>query len=349
MKLGYYLAEMGMSDAEMFSVLRNADDRWKKFAHRRDRDQRLFDLIARTRLKFPEEINLEDPNVLPVYGFQSFLNTEVSIEWMIPGLLEKQGYLLLTGPAGVGKTQFSLRFAMNMALGRQYLGMEIERPMRVLFISCEMGHPALKLFSETMTSTMDTTDLTTLESNLFVVPLGEPFYLDNEKGQQRFEELLQAIRPDVFIFDSIGSSTSGELATESVVKTVMDFNDRVRNKHGVASWFIHHNRKATSDNKKPNKLSDVYGNQYLVNRATTVYCLWPNGFDIEVVPLKKRLAALEEPWHINRTPDLDFHKKSTPSLHVVKDSPIEKPIDPGVSNNNDGYDPPLGDNFGKGL
>ena len=162
--------------------------------------------------------------------------------------------------------------------------------------------------------------------------------MDNPKGQEVFEELLQVIRPDGFIFDSVGSSTTGELSTESTVKAIMDFNDRIRNKYGCFSWFIHHNRKATSDNKKPNKLSDVYGNQYLVNRATSVYCLWPNGAKIEVLPLKKRLAALEEPWSLIRTGDLDFHRQASTGYGILGVVPSSTPT-PTQDDDDDG--PPL--------
>lgn len=228
---------------------------------------------------------------------------------------------------------------MNLALGRSYLGLTIERPYRMIFVSCEMGHAALKWFLAIMSKELTEEELALLEQNLVVVPLGEPWYLDNAKGQESFEELLQAVRPDGFIFDSVGSATTGELSTESTVKTIMDFNDRIRNKYGVFSWYIHHNRKATSDNKKPNKLSDVYGNQYLVNRATSVYCLWPHGNQIEVLPLKKRLAALEEPWVVVRTPDnLDFHRKKMPSFNQL--TVVENP-DPPTQD----YDPPMGGGF----
>lgn len=308
MRLGYYLAEMGLSDAEMFSVLRNADDRWGKFKDRTDRNQRLSDLIGKAKQKYPSYVDLPD-NTLTVYGLQSFLNTEVEIEWAIPGILQTQGYMLLTGPAGVGKTQFSLRWAINLALGHNFLGHEIAEAQRILFFSLEMGHADLKFFLSTMCAGMSTDDLLMLEQNLLIVPLGEAFYLDQSDQQAQFQALLLQFAPTGVFIDSVGSSSSGNISDESTVKALMDFNDKIRQRHNVFTWFIHHNRKAQGDNKKPNKLADVYGNQYLVNRATSVYCLWPAGSSIEVIPLKKRLSAMEDPWHINRLSNLDFLKK----------------------------------------
>lgn len=225
--------------------------------------------------------------------------------------------MLLTGPAGVGKTQFSLRWAINMALGRSFLEHEIVQPKRILFFSLEMGHADLKFFLSTMCKSMTEQDLMLLEQNLLIAPLGEAFYLDQSKEQAQFERILEDFQPSGVFIDSVGSSSSGQVTDESTVKSLMDFNDKIRQRHGVFTWFIHHNRKAQGDNKKPNKMADVYGNQYLVNRATSVYCLWPHGDSIEVLPLKKRLSAMEDPWMITRTPKLDFNRKAVASIKAA--------------------------------
>lgn len=308
MQLGYFLAEMGLTDAEMFSVLRNADDRWGKFKDRQDRDKRLVDLIAKARLKHPAIIEVSE-EVIPVFGFQSLLNTEEEIEWVIPGLLQAAGYMLFTGPSGVGKTQFSLQMAIHMALGKSFLSYEFERCYRVVFFSLEMGLADLKYFLSIMATGLTDEERLVLEKNLLLVPLGEPLYLDSQNGQALFANILDQLRPDGVFVDSLGSTSSTELSSETTAKTLMDFNDRIRSRAHTFTWFIHHHRKATADNKKPNKLSDVYGNQYLYNRATSVYCLWPGPGIIEVIPLKKRLAPVESDWQIVRTAQLNFYKK----------------------------------------
>lgn len=348
MNLGYMLAEHGLTDHEMYAVLRNADDRWGKFKDRTDRERRLLDLIARVREKHPLVIDL-DASAIPLYGFDTFLNTEVEFDWIVEGFLAEQSYFLLTGPAGVGKTQYSLRWAIALALGRpEFMGYKIERPCRLIFWSLEMGHATLKSFLEIMATTLSAEEIAVLEQNLVIVPLGEPFYVDNAEGQARFESVLAAVKPDGFFFDSLGSSTSGELSSETAVKAVMDWNDRVRQKFGMFSWYIHHNRKAQGDNKKPNKMSDVYGNQYLVNRADSIYCLWPTNGDIEVLNLKNRLAQMEDPYSIARIAGLDFMRKTTIALksapvHLTHKAPVEpdKPSDGGT--------PPLPKGPGVGM
>ena len=309
MRLGYYLAEMRLSDVEMFAVLRNADDRWGKFKDRTDRNRRLSDLIVKARLKYPSEVDIGE-DVIPLFGVSSFLQTVIEIAWIIEGLLQEQGYMLLTGPAGVGKTQFSLRVAINLALGRDFLGFKVTRPCRILFWSLEMGHADLKFFISTMCDGFSAEDMLLLEQNLIIAPIGEAYYLDDKMTQIQFREILDTLDVDGVFIDSVGSTTSSGISDETTVKALMDFNDKLRKEKNVFTWYIHHNRKAQGDNKKPNKLADVYGNQYLVNRATSVYCLWPQNKTIEVIPLKKRLAPMEDSWHITRFGNIDFRRTS---------------------------------------
>lgn len=307
MRLGYYCAEMGMSDAEIFSVLLNADDRWGKFKDRTDRHKRLTDLISKVRIKIPATQLFADTTDIPVYGFDSFLKSEIKVEWAIEDLLERNGYMLLTGPSGVGKTQFSLQCAIHLALGKKFLDLNIDKPHKIIMFSLEMGHASLKLFLSKMAESLTQEELLTLEKNFLLVPLGEALYLDSPEGQQRMVDIIESNVPDGIIIDSVGSTSTGQVSDETTVKKLMDFNDKIRNRFGLFTWWIHHNRKSQADNKKPNKMADVYGNQYLVNRATSVYCLWPSTRGvIEVIPLKKRLAEIESSWKVQRLSDLTF-------------------------------------------
>jgi hypothetical protein len=173
--------------------------------------------------------------------------------------------------------------------------------------SLEMGHASLKLFLSKMAEALTDDELLILEENFLLVPLGEALYLDSPEGQQRMVEIIESHVPDGIIIDSVGSTSTGQVSDETTVKKLMDFNDKIRNRFGMFTWWIHHNRKSQADNKKPNKMADVYGNQYLVNRATSVYCLWPNTRGvIEVIPLKKRLAEIESSWKVQRLSDLTF-------------------------------------------
>jgi hypothetical protein len=170
----------------------------------------------------------------------------------------------------------------------------------------EMGHADLKYFLEQMAETLTAEERELLKANLFIWPLGHGVMLGEKSGQQKVEALIEEYKPDGVFFDSLGMATTDELTEEGVVKQIMDWCARLRKDTGIFAWFLHHNRKAQSTNKKPNKLADVYGSQYITSYATTVLGLWPAGDKIELSALKVRLAKLFPSTYIQRLAGLNF-------------------------------------------
>lgn len=333
MRLGFHLAEMQLKDVEIYSLLLNADNRWGKFAGREDQSLRLSQIVAIARAKFPL-INVEVTEKFHTYGFQTLLETEVELTWVWEGLLQEAGYFLLTGPPGIGKTQFGLDFGQHAVLGKDFLERKIEQPQRIGFVSLEMGLVDLKFFVAQQAEFWDQSEVEALEEGFKFLPLGEPLYLNQTKEQEFLEEWVAENKLNGIILDSLGSTTSNELSDESAAKILMDFNDRLRQRHNCFTFFIHHHRKASGDNKKPNKLDDVYGNRYLTARATTVYCLWNDASSsaLSGIPLKVRLAAKPPIVTIHRTPKLHFTLDANQEgLQVIaKKQEPEKPTETGL-------------------
>lgn len=329
MSLGYYLAELQLSAEEMMALLLNSDARWGKFEGRSDQLLRLAEIITRSRIKFPYLPSEKDKfSDLQSIGLLSLLNTEVKFEWIWEGFLQEKGYIILSGPQGVGKTQFSLNAGFNMALGYDYLEQGISKPRKIGFFSLEMGFTDIKQFLMTQSQGYTQEELELLEQNFRIFPMGEPLYLNQKDTQEWVESVIEKEELQGIIVDSLGSTTNGELSQEGSVRELIDWNDRVRQKHDIFTWFIHHHRKAQGDNKKPNKLSDVYGNQYITNRATTVLCLWETNqpSTVELIPLKVRMAAKPPPFLVFKDTRLQFTKKKV-GLNVVtpeENTPVAK-------------------------
>ena len=317
MYLGYALAEMGLSNEEILSCLLNVDARWHKFSERSDQLQRLTELITKARVKYPFKGVAETRHAS--LGLQSLLLTEINLEWTIENLLEKNGYLLLSGPSGVGKTQVSLAAAAAMILGKPFLNQETVGGLKIGFFSLEMGLVPLKYFLTQQAKGYSPEELEMLEENFRLFPLGQPLYLNQLTEQARIEEVVEREGLDGIIIDSLGSTSTDELSQEGPTKVLMDWNDRLRQKTGAFTWFIHHQRKATSDNRKPKKLSDVYGSQYITARASTVMCLWPTSQDNtkEVIPLKVRLAEAPKEFRIVRDNRLLYTVKTNDVTNTV--------------------------------
>jgi archaellum biogenesis ATPase FlaH len=323
MRVGYLAAEAGCSNEELYSLLRNFDERVGKYSKREDRHRRLLDIIERVRLKHPTpQGDAPDTAKLTfeVFDIISFGNQEINVEWLLPGLLQAQGSMLLYGPPGTGKSTVSLNFAYGLSTGREVLGFQPERPYRLLFLSAEMGQIELQYFTNLIGQGYnDEEAVQLLKENLYVMPLGEPFYLNQIAQQNTLQRITETLQLDGVIFDSLGSVTNKSLSDEEATKSLLDFNDRFRNEMGVFTWFIHHNRKASEGNKEPNELSDVYGSQYLQARPSSLISLWPSAKEniLKVTNQKVRCAAKTSPWYIKRDEHLLFSRCSEEDIATV--------------------------------
>lgn len=318
MRMAYFCCEAGMSDAEAFAVIENADSRWGKFKDRSDRRQRLLDALNVARIKHPRALGdanfaglLGTPVEVSkqfVYGFEELLNSDFKIEWAIEDLIEMQGIGMLTSLPGVGKTQWTLRLAIACALGIPFLWYKPTKKMKITFFSLEMNHPAIKSFIAKMAETLDSDQIQTLEQNFKIVPLGESLPLDTAEGRAFFESIVQENKPDGVFIDSMGKVTYSELSEEKKIKELNGYYAKVRAAYGCFLFFIHHNRKPNGDNKKPKSLPDLYGSQYIAAEASVVLNLWTEeDGTIEVSVIKARLFAIPKPYRIKRTSNLEFY------------------------------------------
>lgn len=343
MSLGYYLCEMQLEDTEVFSLLLNADDRWGKFSGRSDQYKRLMEIVVRARIKYPSEDNetLSFLQSLVPVGFTSLTKMNINISWVYKGLLHDKGYMLLTGPSGVGKTQFSLEAAEKAVLGQSFLGFENEKKdARILFLSLEMSLVEIKEFVELHRQKYSETEQATLEEMFRIIPVGEPLYFTQKPTQDWLEQLVKDGEYTGVIIDSLGSMTEGSLSEEQNTKNLMDWNDRFRNRLNIFTWFIHHHRKANAGNSTPNDLGDVYGSQYITARSSSVVSLWDLGSKgtIRVKSLKTRFSKRFEPFEISRDAHLTFSPKlsgitilDTQSKEYVEGEPlVEKDTSAGI-------------------
>jgi hypothetical protein len=323
MSLGYYLAEMNLTNLEILALLVHADNRWGKFAKRTDQLKRLGEIVTKARQKYPYRTDSRQNELsLVVVGDLELRATEIKVEWLVNGILHQNGYLLLTGHTGVGKTQFCGDLANHLVLGKEYLGKEVVKEgKRVLFISLEMGLVELKWLRGEQLKNLPNNEVKLLQKNLKFLPVGYPIYYNREENRAILEELIQRENFDCVIFDSLGSMTEQELSKETDAKLLMDWNDHLRVEFGISTIIIHHHRKAQTGNKRPNSIADIYGSHYFTARASTVMTLWDHRKSglIEVSYQKLRMAAPQMPFAIKRQDDLSFKLSST-QLVIEDDS-----------------------------
>lgn len=326
MNLAYGACEMGMSDAEVFVVLKLADDRWGKFKERTDRNKRLAHIITVARHKHPAMDSEDYEPFAFALDFLTFLNTDVEIDYVVEPMLMENGSMLMVGPSGIGKTQISLQFMIHLALGKDYWHYKINKPRKILFLSLEMGFGELKKFVASMAKSLQPEDYTKLAENLILVPHGEKWALNTPVGQQHLTQMIEDYRPDGIFIDSIGSAIAGSINDDEAVMGYLDFVDRIRKKYDLFTWAIHHMRKATNGGHAPTGQDDVYGNQYLVNRSTSAYGIL-RGRDglIKIRTFKNRLSEKEEDFYVKREENLTFSRLNQDITEKVQHIEYKKP------------------------
>jgi hypothetical protein len=331
-KIGHICMEMGMTNAEVLSVLFNVDLRWGKFQGRRDQKKQLLGIINYCRTRHPSvdpaketesaestgTLNtLVKPDRLQIFTIDKFLAQEIKLEWIIENLIHHKGFFLVSGPPAVGKSQLCIRLCEKIARGEKILKWKAVRPLRALFVSMEMPDVELKYIIDQMR--LDLTNEHLIE-NFMVMPIGASVGLTNAKSQDALTKKVIEYKPDVIIFDSLGIAVGEDLTSETTIFKTFGYIDEVlRGQLGCSVGFIHHNRKAQVGNKKPSKLDDLYGSQYIGAGITTAIGLWPMGKETEVSCLKLRMAEAFATFRMRRIPGIDFE---IPPNSVVRDTPI---------------------------
>lgn len=321
-RLAALAAESDFNDGSIYAIIDRADQKWEKYTARRDRDRHLIDIINRVRLKVSTTatqyenllsmFDLDDDaaTTKPYYGFKSFIESEFKIEWLIDGLLSKNGMGMFSAAAGTGKTQMTMQLGASVALGRDFLKWKnAGTPKKVAFFSLEMGKEALNLFLSTMGPAYSKEDLALLEENLIIVPTGNEVHMDKVGGQNYFNKMLADIQPDLIIVDSLQASTSKALTDEVAVKELSAFIGLLRRAHNCAVILIHHNRKADKDNPNATPtMDDILGHSLIVAPLDFALALKLRPYTnvVMVANVKNRLAKQIAPFDTFRRPTLTF-------------------------------------------
>lgn len=324
MRLGYFAAEHGFTDEQIYVILDDADKRWDKYTKRSKagREKLLLDIIARARAKTgyltAEDLTfaglLAESNIVEkpqlVYAFQEFLDTEIHIDWLVNDFLSKGGMGVITGQPGVGKTQFGIQLGISLALGAdKFLIWDSNgTPRKVLFLSLEMSHAPLKHFMDKIAQQYS--DRRVLSRNFHVAPLGQAVPLDTAAGQAFLSNLMAEYRPDVLFIDSLQKVSSKELTDELAAKALIEYLKReVRDKYGTALYMVHHNRKKSAEaSKHAGELSEMYGSQFIAAELDMVANVRRLG-ETHVLSIdcwKNRLARMWEPFDVQRNDNLQF-------------------------------------------
>lgn len=334
-RIAYKGAELGWTDPWIMAALSDADDRWRKYVGRSNRNKILVELINRARAKigYPKPGETEDllssllhtkdprPEVAELPDFMTVgqINALPGIDnWLIEGLLTEEGMGLITGRPGTGKTQLALQLAGCLATGRsEFIEFGLPgTPKKVLFISFEMSAYQLQHFTAHLAVNYGGP---MLEKN-FTIYSGEQIFLTTNEGQKVFASWLDDYEPDVVIIDSL-SQAATDISSDDEMKKLFTALKVLRRYHKFGLIFIHHHRKKANDaasKKQANSQSDIYGSYQITASIDFALDLEDRGDSegmLDMNLLKARFRPLmTEPWKLVRNEHLHFSRNELDGL-----------------------------------
>jgi len=311
--LSFHCVEMGMSDAECYAVLFDADQRWGKYRSRspEDRAKRLISIISHCRSKKELEANLvltERDSFLKLADFRAL---DLRVDWLYQDFITTQGLGIISAAPGTGKSTLSLRLGFNLICGKPFLKWDFGNvpAQRVGFLSLEMASNELKKFIvDDMWPSLPSIEAALIDQNFFLLPLGYQMPLWTKESQKFVTEEIQRNGITFLIIDSLKAATN--LDEKNMDKFFEWINKTLRSELGITVWLIHHNRKPQSDgngSRAPKGLEDFYGDTFITAHPSTAVGLHRvSKATLKFYPFKVRLAEELDPFYIARDRTLDF-------------------------------------------
>lgn len=324
--LAHMGAERGYSDEQIYAIMDDADLRWQKYStngvNARRKHKELLNCIAEARKKhgYLSADDMEfsgliggkktDPNtsVQVVFNYRQFMESEINIDWLYENLMSTSSIGIFSGAPNVGKTQLGIQLAYSMALGLNFFQWKnCKGPIKVLFLSLEMGHPELKSFLQKTDREYPNQGLV-LERNFHIFPSGVDLPLDSKAGQDFIMNLMKEYQPDVLFIDSLQKATATDLQDNVGMRKVMKFLDKIKIDNQCAIYLVHHNRK--DDGKKSEgSLSDVFGSAFITANLDFVFGIRegdPGSDTVYMEQWKIRLGRKGMPIVLKRNENLQY-------------------------------------------
>jgi hypothetical protein len=284
-KLGCELAEKGIEKLGAISVIFYVDDRIGKFKGRSDRFDQIARLVEIAYAKVTPPIrtlNLRSPSKVLELG--------TNTDWVLPGLLPVAGLMIVTGAPNVGKTQWCLQQTREFC------------KFKTIFLELETSQKQVNRIIHAQSKAVPVDPL--FEQNVL-------FDAPDEVSQDELEQVLLENATELLIIDSLSEMCNVDDKEETW--RFMRWLNTLTSTTQTAIIFVHHNRKPNGDNKKANKLGDLYGSQYIAAKSDTIICLWETTEKnkLEVLTLKNRDGPKED-WNLWKDPKTLTFSKTQP-------------------------------------
>lgn len=318
-ELACRVIEEGFSTEEARTIVEDADQLFGKYVGRADRVEQLDTVVRRAQERTTPVITIVESQPdkqgidwnQPV-GLRTLLTKSPRLDWIIDGVLHKQGLMYIAGPPGVGKTTLAINLGLTIALSRKrWLDFDIEQreaQEKILVASHEMSSAELVEFLGPMTSSFSEVEFEHLEENFQTRAKGQAVPLDDEKNQRQYEIALSGGGFTGFILDTLGASTKTSLQDEQNARKIADWLARIQQRFGVWVIGVAHPRKPPAGQKRQYSTDEMYGSRIFADRASSVFIMDSTKSGTSLRAVKTRFKGGADTLYLKRNTDHWFEK-----------------------------------------
>lgn len=160
----------------------------------------------------------------------------IKYEWLVDGILPKEGLVIISAHPKVGKSLLTLNLAFSVANGTKFLDRNVKQG-RVFILQLEDPEPLIKDRGVQMTGT----DISASD----ILVGAKPFEITDFDKEQDLRDRIERYDPSLIIIDPLTFAHDVDDEDKSAkMGRVMNLFRRIALDYGICLVLVHHNRKS---------------------------------------------------------------------------------------------------------
>lgn len=168
-------------------------------------------------------------------------------DYLLNGILSKGQLMTIVGPGGVGKSRLMLQLIVSMIVGKEFLGVPLPpRSLRFLVLQTENSNSRLQSDLRPIKATLSDAEFDLVQKQMKIHTLegahDQFLSLAEPKNRKLISDAIEAVTPDVVIFDPLSAFARGSLNNDANMRrTCQDILELARHGHSdCATIIVHH-------------------------------------------------------------------------------------------------------------